>query len=856
MDQDQLNALAGTLDVTVEVLDNRADEHGTDGRALGAGGGRCARVAVHLTNGGVDLSAGATGDAGWTLHFGCLHRILAVETGGFTHRHLTGDNHTLRVESDALPWPSGETRTVVLVWEDRTPSRADILPRWFLVAEGLAPAVVASTEVDDADPAAPSFAAPISAENLVLSAEDRTVVATPATRFASDARRSRNGSWEPCESDIAVVPRPREVTSTGVVIDLPHGLNFAEGEGRGWLDVVRAAASRQGVTVGPEGLAVQFEIDPGLPHEAYTLRVTPDAAVICAAGEAGHRYGSVTLLALVSPDGTRLPEVAIADAPRFRHRGFMADIARNFVGPECLLRLLDAMAAVKLNVLHLHLSEDEAWRLEIPGLPELTEIGGHRGYTVDEGDVLLPQLGAGPNGGTSGSGFLTRSDYVQIVRAAALRGITVVPEIDVPGHSRAAVVSMEARYHRLRAAGETESVAAEFRLVDPDDTSRLLTVQRYDRKSLVNPAVPGVMKFVRHVMAAVRDMHAEAGVPLRHWHFGGDEAMNRLLWPGYDQAAVGPQDKPWAASPAALRLVDEGRIRSVDDLAEVIASDIADVAAEMGMEGLMAWQDGVETFKDAASLHVPVTAFVWVPLSDGGIEKLAELGSHGFGLVAAIPDFLYFDHPHEVHGDERGAAWATRYIDEFRAFSMPPENLAQAAETVVDRLGRSMQIVTPEEPPALIGIEAALWTETVRGPVQFEQMAFPRLFSAAERAWHRASWELDPEPGRVFGPGSESVAVGELEADWARFAEVVGTRLLPMLDSLGIGYRVPPPGAIREGDSVTVSTAFPGLDVQVSSDGGDSWATVPVGQPFLASEPVRVRCISTGRDRTSRTEVI
>ena len=144
-----------------------------------------------------------------------------------------------------------------------------------------------------------------------------------------------------------------------------------------------------------------------------------------------------------------LAQLSIQDAPRFDYRGVMVDVARNFHSKDAILATLDQMAAYKMNKLHLHLTDDEGWRLEIPGLPELTEVGSNRCFDLEEKSCLLPQLGSGSTSDNFGSGYFSKADYVEILKYAKARNIEVIPEIDMPAHARAAVISMEARYNRL-----------------------------------------------------------------------------------------------------------------------------------------------------------------------------------------------------------------------------------------------------------------------------------------------------------------------------------------------------------------------------------------------------------------------
>ncbi|RZK66079.1 MAG: beta-N-acetylhexosaminidase, partial [Pedobacter sp.] len=191
--------------------------------------------------------------------------------------------------------------------------------------------------------------------------------------------------------------------------------------------------------------------------EAYKLQVTSNEIIIGASGREGLFYGIQSLKNLfpssvwsTKQDAVSIPGILVSDAPRFPHRAFMMDIARNFQGKKEILKIIDMISFYKLNVLHLHLNDDEGWRIEIPGLPELTEVGSKRGHTTSERENLVPSYGSGPTvNSNSGSGFLTRADYLEILKYATQRHVEVIPEFETPGHARAAIKSMNARYDKL-----------------------------------------------------------------------------------------------------------------------------------------------------------------------------------------------------------------------------------------------------------------------------------------------------------------------------------------------------------------------------------------------------------------------
>src|SRR6185295_14916174 len=239
-------------------------------------------------------------------------------------------------------------------------------------------------------------------------------------------------------------------------------------------------------------------------REAYSLVVDTQGVRIVGTSPAGVFYGLQSLRSLLPAPtpakGLVLPALQVVDAPRFGYRGFMLDVARNFQPKPLVLRTLDLLARYKLNVFHFHLTEDEGWRVEMPSLPELTTVGARRGHTLDSSRFLPPAWGSGPDVDRPwGSGFYTRADYVEILRFAAARHIEVIPELEMPGHARAAIKAMEARFRERSAAGDAEG-ARRYLLSDAEDRSEYTSAQHY-HDNVMNPALDSTYAFVERVVA-------------------------------------------------------------------------------------------------------------------------------------------------------------------------------------------------------------------------------------------------------------------------------------------------------------------------------------------------------------------
>ena len=248
-----------------------------------------------------------------------------------------------------------------------------------------------------------------------------------------------------------LIPRPRESSpGDGPGLALTARTRVHAGAGAAgvlaWLR--REVGSATGLPLergGESDAQIRLSVDPGagLSPEGYRLVVDAEGASVIGHDAAGVFYGAQTLRQLLPADVYRcappagaewvLPAVSITDAPRFRWRGAMLDIARHFQPKREILRFVDLMAMHKLNVLHLHLSDDQGWRVQIRRYPKLTEEGSWRTES-QVGAVRPPIFDGRPHGG-----YLTQDDVREIVAHAAERHVRVVPEIDVPGHSQAAI---------------------------------------------------------------------------------------------------------------------------------------------------------------------------------------------------------------------------------------------------------------------------------------------------------------------------------------------------------------------------------------------------------------------------------
>ncbi len=550
--------------------------------------------------------------------------------------------------------------------------------------------------------------------------------------------------------------------------------------------------------------------------EAYELTVDPVAGVTLtgnsAAGVARGLQSLRQLLPLqVQPEqGISLPALLVSDAPRFEYRGLMLDVARNFQPKATVLRLLDLMARYKLNKFHLHLTDDEGWRLEIPGLPELTAVGARRGHTLDSREHLQPAYGSGPDvSDPYGSGFYTRADYIEILKYAAQRQIEVIPEIEMPGHARAAAKAMQSRFLQQEKAGRKN--AREYLLSDPEDKSEYRSPQLYT-DHVMNPGLPSTYAFIERVLSEVVALHKQAGVALHTIHVGADELPNGA----------------WEKSPATKALMQREKLASTTEVWDYFYHRVDCMLTKRGLFA-SGWEElGARKVKlrgedklipNPVFTHRNFNLYVWNDLDDA--EDLAyRMANAGYRTILAPATHLYFDMAHNKNPDEPGVNWAA-YTDLDTVFDFIPFDFIRKSPTdPTPKPGRDG--LTDYGKKNVLGLEGTLFTETVRDPGRMDYLLMPRLLALAERAWAPdPAWTQETD-------GAKAVRLHD--ASWSIFVNQLGKRVLPRLDAQypGVQYRIAPPGLKLAEGKVWVNHQLPGLTLRYTTDGSEPGALSPV----------------------------
>ncbi|WP_347159239.1 family 20 glycosylhydrolase [Pontibacter chitinilyticus] len=661
----------------------------------------------------------------------------------------------------------------------------------------------------------------------------------------------------PAEKLPKIFPTPVSYKETGATFTLTSAVPLVvadafKQEGSLLADYLGTVLGKKpAVKATGSGKAIQLKQQQGLGPEGYKLQVSANEIVITASTPAGAFYGVQSLKTLLPPSALGQPQSSVAvagvnvtDSPRFGHRAFMLDVARNFHSKEEVLKVLDLMGLYKLNVFHFHLTDDEGWRLEIPGLPELTEIGGKRAQTLDDAENLVPSYGSGATTESrAGTGYYSRADFIEILKYAAARHIMVLPEIESPGHARAAIKAMDARYKRLMQAGKPEE-AKKYLLRDLEDKSKYQSVQNWD-DNVIDVAQPSTYAFLEKVVDEMLQMYKEAGAPIKTVHFGGDEVPRGV----------------WEKSPAVEKLIAQNpKVKGTDDLWFYYYGKVNDLLKARNLY-LSGWEEiGLKKVKEnGKTVYVPNPQFanenfhvdVWNNLN--GAEDLAyKLANAGYKTVLTNVTNLYFDLSYQRDYDEKGLNWGG-YLDIDKPFYFIPfdylKNMKEDSQgNPVDPARYKDKVKLTEAGKGnIVGLQGALWSETLTSPERMEYMLLPKLLALAERAWAPdPAWSTEKEEAKRTTLYNQA---------WSEFVNVLGKRELPRLSHYhgGFEYRIPTPGAIVENGKVVANLQLPGLEIRYTTDGSEPTQSSKLYQaPVPANGPVKLK-VFTPAGRAGRT---
>ena len=567
--------------------------------------------------------------------------------------------------------------------------------------------------------------------------------------------------------------------------------------------------------------------DESLKDEEYKLDIIDEEIKINFADKSGLSYALNSLFQLLvnaKLEGSDfISNYQIHDIPRFKYRGIHLDISRNYYGPKKIKQLLDFMHYFKLNKFHLNITDDEGWRIEIPGLPELTDIGSKRGYTADERDHLNPAYGSGSKiNMLYGSGYLKRSEFIEIVKYANERNIEIIPEINFPAHSRAAVKAMESRYFKYLELNDTLK-AEEYLLSDLNDQSRYISAQGYN-DNVISICKESSFKFFEKVIDELYFMFDDAGIKLKNFHLGGDELPYGA----------------WIGSPICQEFVNVNKTITFDNLVEnafrrviyllndrnVDVSGWEDVLLVHGKDG----QNSIDINRNFDGIKF--TPYVWNNYWGGGREDMVyKFANLGYNVIMSNSSAFYFDMTDDLDPENYGLSWSG-YVNYKDAWLTEPLNVYSKTYLESDfKKYKNPNSVTLDTKMKnnFLGIQGQLWTETVRNEEIFDELMYPNLIVLAEKAWS----QKDQWTKNLLSQNIDEIMTKE----WSYFVNTLGHRILNHLSFLydGVDFDLPKPGGFIKNDTLFVNSVFPGMNVRFSRDG-----SIPTSEDELYLKEIKV----------------
>ena len=565
-----------------------------------------------------------------------------------------------------------------------------------------------------------------------------------------------------------------------------------------------------------------------LGEESYTLDIDNNGIFIGASDRAGALYGlqSLKQIFLVSKlENTPVKFIEIKDSPKFSYRGMLLDISRNFYGPDKIKQILDYLSFLKINYLDFRLTDDEGWRLEIPGLEELTEVGSKRAYTKDEFENLIPMYGSGPDTSSTGSGYLSRADYIDILKYAYERNITVIPQISVPSHMRSAIVSMNARYQKYMEMGN-QVEAERYLLIDPDDQSEYYSAQGFD-DNIMCVCRESSFAFYEKVIDEIFLMYKDAGVEMTKFGVAADELPFGA----------------WKKSPLCDKFMSENSISGdYNALYQLMQQRIYNKISSYGAT-MTGWDDILLklTERNQSETQIKdffkdddILLFVWKnDWGQGRQDMIYKYANLGYKTVMSNSSAFYFDMVDDKDLDNIGLSWSgyANYLDMWSVdvfdifndtYGVEKNNISK------EYIDKSVKL-NPSSRENIIGVQSQIWSETIRNEGILDYMFMPNIIVFSQKAWsHDDSWMniTDLDLKRI-----------KIQEEWNKFANNIGQRLLPMVDEIygGLSYDLPKPGGKIVNDSLYANTVFPGLHIKYTLDG-----SIPLNSSETFTSPLKV----------------
>ena len=492
---------------------------------------------------------------------------------------------------------------------------------------------------------------------------------------------------------IALIPEPFSIKQLDGIFTLPQEITIITSNNEEIKKMANRLAGQLSTVTGykisikesnipiAKSIVLAIADDKTINPEGYKLEVTAKGVTITASKPAGIFYGIQTFYQLLPADifsskkavaqNWTIPFVTINDHPRFGWRGLMLDVSRHFFSVAQVKDYIDQMVKYKFNLLHLHLTDDQGWRLQIKSLPKLTEVGAWRvERTGTFGTFSKPQ----PGEPTTYGGFYTQEDIKEIVQYASDRFVNILPEIDVPGHNLAALAS----YPELSCTpGEYYVSPGDRFMIWPGGGQHFYGIL----DNTLCPANEKVYEFIDKVFTEVAQLF-----PFGYIHMGGDETARNF----------------WEKSDQIKSLMQKEKLKSLDEVQSYFVKRVEKIINAKGKK-MIGWDEILE-----GGLAPNAAVMSWRGMK-GGIEAAKQ----GHEVVMSPTDFAYIDY---MQGDAimEPPVYATLRLKKAYQFEPLPEGVNAAL---------------------IKGGQANLWTEQVYNMRHAQYMTWPRGFAIAEALW-------------------------------------------------------------------------------------------------------------------------
>lgn len=493
---------------------------------------------------------------------------------------------------------------------------------------------------------------------------------------------------------IAIIPEPVNVVKNAGVFVLPKAITIEAGSQPELKQVITTLKNRLSLPTGlpvtvsnsAPAAAVRLVLNKTqnteIGKEGYQLSVSPNQIIISANQPAGLFYGVQTMVQLFPKEiesdtivrnvRWEAPAVQITDYPRFGWRGLMFDVSRHFFTKKDVKKFIDDMVLYKFNLLHMHLTDDEGWRIEIKGLPKLTEVGAWNVKKVGYFGTFSPPA---PNEPRNYGGFYTQDDIKELVQYAKDRFVNILPEIDVPGHSLAAVAS----YPELSCTAGADKYHVRSGEVIMDWSHGQPPVALID--NTLCPANEKVYDFLDKVLTQVAQLF-----PFEYIHMGGDECPKNF----------------WEKSNAVKALMQKEGLKTMEEVQSYFEKRLEKIVMSKGKK-FMGWDEILE-----GGLAPSAAVMSWRGMKGG-----TEAAKMKHDVVMSPTTFAYLDY---MQGDPaiEPRIYATLRLIKAYQFEPVPDSV---------------------NPKYIIGGQANLWTEQVYNIRHAEYMTYPRAMAISESVW-------------------------------------------------------------------------------------------------------------------------